>query len=139
MSSSVTDMKPISSLGSRVFLAIRRNIQTYTLIIAVIAIWAIFFFATGGSYLGPQNISNLFRQMSVTSFLSIGMVLVIVTGGIDLSVGKLAGFCSVVCGLYYCLPGVAGLYRNPGWYVAFQRSTPVGYCRENHCGWRGDV
>jgi D-xylose transport system permease protein len=35
--------------------------------------------------------------MSVTSFLSIGMVLVIVTGGIDLSVGKLAGFVSVVC------------------------------------------
>ncbi len=43
-----------------------------------------------------QNISNLFRQMCVTSFLSIGMVLVIVTGGIDLSVGKLAGFVSVV-------------------------------------------
>jgi D-xylose transport system permease protein len=35
--------------------------------------------------------------MCVTSFLSIGMVLVIVTGGIDLSVGKLAGFVSVVC------------------------------------------
>ena len=35
--------------------------------------------------------------MAVTSFLSIGMVLVIVTGGIDLSVGKLAGFVSVVC------------------------------------------
>jgi D-xylose transport system permease protein len=35
--------------------------------------------------------------MTVTSFMSIGMVLVIVTGGIDLSVGKLAGFVSVVC------------------------------------------
>jgi D-xylose transport system permease protein len=76
---------------------LRRNIQTYTLLIAVLVIWAIFYFLTGGSYLYPQNISNLFRQMSVTSFLSIGMVLVIVTGGIDLSVGKLAGFVSVVC------------------------------------------
>ena len=63
----------------------------------MVVIWAIFFFSTNGSYLDPQNISNLFRQMSVTSFLSIGMVLVIVTGGIDLSVGKLAGFVSVVC------------------------------------------
>ncbi len=97
MSSSVTEVKPTASFGSRVFSAIRRNIQTYTLIIAVLIIWVIFFFATGGSYADPQNVSNLFRQMSVTSFLSIGMVLVIVTGNIDLSVGKLAGFVSVVC------------------------------------------
>ncbi len=39
---------------------------------------------------------NLFRQMTVTALLSVGMVLVIVTGNIDLSVGKLAGFVSVV-------------------------------------------
>jgi D-xylose transport system permease protein len=62
----------------------------------VAVIWGIFFFLTNGSYLSAQNISNLFRQMCVTSFMSIGMVLVIVTGGIDLSVGKLAGFVSVV-------------------------------------------
>ncbi len=71
----------------------------------MVVIWAIFFFTTHGSYLDPQNISNLFRQMSVTSFLSIGMVLVIVTGSIDLSVGKLAGFVSVVAAYlqYLCL------------------------------------
>ena len=97
MNSSVTEVKPISSLGSRLMLGVRRNLQTYTLLIAVVAIWVIFYFLTGGSYLDPQNISNLFRQMTVTSFLSIGMVLVIVTGSIDLSVGKLAGFVSVVC------------------------------------------
>ncbi|HTP09133.1 MAG TPA: sugar ABC transporter permease, partial [Anaerolineae bacterium] len=44
----------------------------------------------------PQNISNLFRQMSVTSIMAAGMVLVIVTGGIDLSVGRLAGWISTV-------------------------------------------
>jgi D-xylose transport system permease protein len=96
MNFSATEVKPTTGFGTRLFQTIRRNIQTYTLIIAVIGIWAIFYFATGGSYLAPQNISNLFRQMCVTSFLSIGMVLVIVTGGIDLSVGKLAGFVSVV-------------------------------------------
>lgn len=84
------------SLGARLLLSVRRNIQSYILLIAVAAIWAIFFFLTHGSYLDAQNISNLFRQMCVTSFLAIGMVLVIVTGGIDLSVGKLAGFVSVV-------------------------------------------
>jgi len=97
MNSSVTELKPTKNLASRFFQSIRRNIQTYTLLIAVVIIWTIFYFATGGSYLDSENISNLFRQMSVTSFLSIGMVLVIVTGGIDLSVGKLAGFVSVVC------------------------------------------
>ena len=97
MSVSNTEMKERINLGSQILMSLRRNIQTYTLLIAVIIIWVIFYFLTGGSYLDPQNISNLFRQMSVTSFLSLGMVLVIVTGGIDLSVGKLAGFVSVVC------------------------------------------
>jgi D-xylose transport system permease protein len=97
MNVSTTEEKSKSSLGNRILLSVRRNLQTYMLIIVVIVIWAIFYFLTGGSYLYPQNISNLFRQMSVTSFMAIGMVLVIVTGGIDLSVGKLAGFVSVVC------------------------------------------
>jgi D-xylose transport system permease protein len=74
----------------------RKNIQTYTLIIALILIWAIFTIATQGSYVSPQNISNLFRQMAITSLMAADMVLIIVTGGIDLSVGRLAGFVSVV-------------------------------------------
>lgn len=95
MNVSTTNVK--SDLVSRVMVSVRRNIQTYTLIIAIVVIWVIFAFLTHGAYFDPQNISNLFRQMTVTSFLAIGMVLVIVTGGIDLSVGKLAGFVSVVC------------------------------------------
>jgi D-xylose transport system permease protein len=85
------------SLWARFYKTVRRNIQSYILLLAVVLIWGIFYFTTHGAYLDPQNISNLFRQMCVTSFLAIGMVLVIVTGGIDLSVGKLAGFVSVVC------------------------------------------
>ena len=75
---------------------LRRNVQTYTILLAMVGIWLFFFFATRGTYLDAQNVSNLFRQMSVTAFLAAGMVLVIVTGNIDLSVGKLAGFVSVV-------------------------------------------
>jgi len=74
----------------------RANIQTYAIIVAMIFIWILFAIATGGLYFSPQNISNLIRQMTVTSFLSVGMVLVIVTGNIDLSVGKVAGFVSVI-------------------------------------------
>jgi D-xylose transport system permease protein len=79
----------------------RENIQTYTIILALIVIWLLFAMLTPNwSYLQPQNFSNLFRQMTVTSFLAAGMVLVIVTGNIDLSVGKLAGFVSVVVAFF---------------------------------------
>jgi D-xylose transport system permease protein len=84
------------SLWTKTLQSVRRNIQSYVLLFAVVIIWGIFFFLTHGSYLDPQNISNLFRQMAVTSLMAVGMVLVICTGGIDLSVGKLAGFVSVV-------------------------------------------
>src|SRR5512138_1759714 len=97
MEATTAEVKSKSSFGSRILLSIRRNIQTYMLLIVVILIWGIFQALTGGTYMRAQNISNLFRQMSVTAFLSLGMVLVIVTGGIDLSVGKLEGFVSVVC------------------------------------------
>jgi D-xylose transport system permease protein len=85
-----------SEVGQR----FRKNIQTYIIIIALVVIWGVFAIVTKGGYLGPQNISNLFRQMTVTGFLAAGMVLVMVTGGIDLSVGKLAGFVSVVVALF---------------------------------------
>jgi D-xylose transport system permease protein len=75
---------------------IQANLQTYAIIFALVVIWIIFSITTNGLYVTPQNFSNLFRQMTVTSFLSVGMVLVIVSGNIDLSVGKLAGFVSVV-------------------------------------------
>ncbi len=85
-----------SELGQR----FRKNIQTYIIIIALVAIWGVFAIVTKGGYFMPQNISNLFRQMTVTGFLAVGMVLVMVTGGIDLSVGKLAGFVSVIAALF---------------------------------------
>lgn len=75
---------------------IKENIQTYAILFAMAFVWLLFSFLTEGMYIRSQNFSNLFRQMTVTSFLAVGMVLVIVTGNIDLSVGKVAGFVSVV-------------------------------------------
>ena len=49
----------------------------------------------------PRNLSLLARQMSVTSILAIGMVLVIVAGQIDLSVGALAGLLGAVAAMAY--------------------------------------
>jgi ABC-type xylose transport system permease subunit len=75
---------------------LRGNLQTYALVIALVVIWGLFGVLTNGMYLSPQNVSNLFRQMTITAIMSVGMVLVIVHGSIDLSVGRLAGFVSVI-------------------------------------------
>jgi D-xylose transport system permease protein len=78
----------------------RANLQTYGLIGAAIIIWILFaILSPNHSFIGARNISNLFRQMTVTAIMSVGMVLIIVTGGIDLSVGRLAGFVSIVVAL----------------------------------------
>ncbi len=91
---------PAESTGAQLGRAFRDNIQTYTIILALVGIWALFAVLTNGSFLSAQNVSNLFRQMTVTALLAVGMVFVIVTGNIDLSVGKLAGFVSVVAAYF---------------------------------------
>ena len=100
VSTNVNAPKPSTGLGAELSRRFRSNIQTYTIILALVAIWILFALLTNGAFLTPQNVSNLFRQMTVTSFLAIGMVFVIVTGNIDLSVGKLAGFVSVVAAYF---------------------------------------
>ncbi len=93
---STTTTSPNEKSLSKISQRLRFNTQTYGLIFALIVIWVFFFIVTKGLYLSPQNFSNLFRQMTITAILSVGMVLVIVALHIDLSVGRLAGFVSVV-------------------------------------------
>ncbi len=61
------------------------------LLIAIAIIWAFFSWKTEGGFISPRNLSNLLRQMSITGILACGMVLVIIAGEIDLSVGSLLG------------------------------------------------
>jgi len=67
--------------------------------IAVIVIWGIFSLLTERVFLTPRNLSNLFVQTVTTAILAIGMVLVIVAGHIDLSVGSVLGFAGAVCAI----------------------------------------
>src|SRR5512133_437553 len=124
MAMSNQTMQKKTDFKSELFQVLRLNVQTYTILLALIGIWAIFFFTTGGTYLAPQNISNLFRQMSVTAFLASGMVLVIVIGGIDLSVGKLACFVSVVAAYFQATIWFKYLPNQP--FLAASLSVIVG-------------
>lgn len=67
------------------------NLQVYIMLIAIVVIMVFFSFATEGAYLSARNISNLLRQTSITGILAIGMVFVIISAEIDLSVGSLMG------------------------------------------------
>jgi D-xylose transport system permease protein len=80
--------------------SIKHNTKQYTMFLALIAIWVIFTFLTENVFLTPRNLSNLFVQTVTTAILAIGMVLVIVTGHIDLSVGSVLGFAGAVCAMF---------------------------------------
>ncbi|MQQ99776.1 sugar ABC transporter permease [Glaciimonas soli] len=68
-----------------------RQYKIMVLLIAIALIWAFFSWKTEGGFVTPRNLSNLLRQMSITGILACGMVLVIIAGEIDLSVGSMLG------------------------------------------------
>lgn len=72
----------------------RKNLRSSILVLALLVIWLGFGIATPG-YLSADHIQNILTQMAIIAIMACGMVFVIVTGGIDLSVGYGAGFVSV--------------------------------------------
>lgn len=75
---------------------LKRNIRQYGMIIALVLIMLLFQILTDGLLLKPLNITNLILQNSYILVLAIGMLLVIITGNIDLSVGSIAAFVGAI-------------------------------------------
>lgn len=111
----------------------KQSWRMLTMVFALIAIWAIFQYVTDGAFLQPRNLSNLFRQMTVTGTLAIGMVLIIVSGHIDLSIGSVVCFLGVILtlllqkgwsaeGAFAVTMGVGLLISGvQGWLTAYQK------------------
>ncbi|MBL4769045.1 MAG: sugar ABC transporter permease [Rhodobacteraceae bacterium] len=74
----------------RAYLA--KHMREYGLLLALLAIMAFFQIMTGGVMLKSVNITNLFLQNSYIIIMALGMLVVIVAGHIDLSVGSVMGF-----------------------------------------------
>ena len=87
--------------------------------IALIAVVLFFTITTNGILLRPQNISNLIVQNGYILVLAIGMVLVIVAGHIDLSVGSVAAFIGAVSGVF-------AVHWGLPWWLAIILSLAVG-------------
>ncbi|WP_055107277.1 multiple monosaccharide ABC transporter permease [Paenibacillus ihumii] len=77
----------------------KKNIRQYGMIIALVFITVLFQILTDGILLKPLNITNLILQNSYILVLAIGMVLVIITGHIDLSVGSIAAFIGALAAI----------------------------------------
>lgn len=85
---------------------IARHIREYGLLFALIAIMAFFQIVTGGVLLRPVNITNLFLQNSYIIIMALGMLLVIVAGHIDLSVGSVMGFIGALAAVMIVTHGL---------------------------------
>lgn len=124
-------------VGQKKSLDFKLDLQSYTLIAALVLIAIIFSIFTGGEFLSSRNISNLFSQMSVIAILAIGMTLVIVASHIDLSVGSIVGLTGGIAAMLQVWYGwntfiviiaaigigaLIGLFQ--GWWVAY-RDVPA--------------
>lgn len=71
------------------------NSQAFWVLVAIIAACIFLSFATQ-AFATPQNLYNITRNFTFTAIIALGMTVVIITGGIDLSVGSILCLCSMV-------------------------------------------
>nr|MBP9643497.1 sugar ABC transporter permease [Budvicia sp.] len=110
------------------------NLQVFVMLAAIVAIIIFFSVATDGAYISPRNISNLLRQTAITGILAVGMVFVIISAEIDLSVGSMMGLLGGAAAIFDVWFGwplpltivvtlVMGLLLGAwnGWWVAYRK------------------
>lgn len=100
-----------------------KNVRQYSMFIALLLIMGVAHILTSGLFLTAKNLNNLFLQTGYIAVLAIGMVLVIVGGQIDLSVGSVAAFCAAIAGLLNVRMGVGTV---PVLFVALLLGTAAG-------------
>ncbi|MCV9961425.1 sugar ABC transporter permease [Pararhizobium sp. BT-229] len=113
---------------------LRNNIREYGLLVALVVIMLFFQFLTNGVLFRPVNLTNLILQNSFIVIMALGMLLIIVAGHIDLSVGSIVAFTgglsaimlvkwgihfSIVVPLCLILGGLVGAAQ--GYWVAYQK------------------
>ncbi|EOR78528.1 xylose ABC transporter permease XylH [Yersinia enterocolitica subsp. palearctica YE-P4] len=110
------------------------NLQVFVMLAAIAVIMLFFTFTTEGAYLSARNISNLLRQTAITGILAVGMVFVIISAEIDLSVGSMMGLLGGAAAIFDVWLGwplpltivvtlglglVLGVWN--GWWVAYRK------------------
>ena len=127
-------------------------LRAYSMLGALVAIWFYFYYATGGIFLTPRNLSNLMLQTSVTGVLAVGMLMVIVAGQIDLSVGAVLGLAGGVAAIaltnwnYGLVPSIllailigVGISLFQGSLVAYAKIPAFIVTLGGLLAWRGAI
>jgi ribose transport system permease protein len=125
--------------GPRQFTAALRRTSRYTSfypLVGLIVVSIVMVFASD-SFLSYSNITNILRQVSINALIAVGMTFVILTGGIDLSVGAVMALCGTVAAglmaagmngvlaLILCLLLGCGFGLANGAFVAFAGMPPI--------------
>lgn len=113
---------------------LKHNLREYGMLISLVVIMGFFQVMTDGTLLEPLNLTNLVLQNSYIVIMALGMLLVIVAGHIDLSVGSVVGFVGALAAVLMveygwhfvpatlaCLLAGAAIGAAQGWFVAFFR------------------
>jgi len=98
------------------------------MVAALAVIWLGFNWLSDGAFLTPRNLWNLWVQTASIAIMACGMVLVIVTRNIDLSVGSMLGFVGMVVGLVQVrvLPELWGFEHPLTWLVSLLVAMALG-------------
>ena len=75
------------------------NLKQYGMMIALVVIFLVFSVLSSGKNITAMNINNLIMQNSYVVILAIGMLLCIITGNVDLSVGSVVAFTGAICAI----------------------------------------
>jgi D-xylose transport system permease protein len=95
---------------------------------ALLLIWIAFHALSGGLFLTPRNLWNLSVQSSPVAIMAAGMVFVIVTRNIDLSIGSMLGFIGMVMGVVQAdvLPKFLGFEHPATWVLTLAAGLALG-------------
>ena len=113
---------------------VKKNIREYGMLLALAVIMVFFQYLTNGTLMQPLNLTNLLLQNSYIVIMALAMLLVIVTGVVDLSVGSVVGFIGALGAVlmvelhwHYipatlvCLLAGALIGGLQGYFIAFHR------------------
>jgi putative multiple sugar transport system permease protein len=103
---------PRAATGGGIAAFLVSRLRQIGLFIALIAIVILFQILTGGNLLTPRNVTSIINQNAYVLILAIGMVMVIIAGHIDLSVGSVVAFDGAMSGIFivkWGMPWWAGI------------------------------
>ncbi len=96
--------------------------------LALLVIWVGFHILSGGTFLTPRNLWNLSVQTASVAIMATGMVLIIVSRNIDLSVGSMLSLIGMTMGLVQAqiLPDIIGFDHPATWIIALASGVLLG-------------